>query len=446
MMVYAAELTQDLDGLPHHARYRSRQHAAVRTEDYTYAQLIPYIGNKRKLLPLIARGIAATGRTNGTFVDLFTGSTVVARFVKTLGFQVVANDWEPYAYEIARGTVALNHIPTFEQFGGAKQAFDMLNMLPPTYGYVAQHLCPADDEHPDVLRERMFFTRQNGERIDAVREQIAQWEVEGAITADERAYLLSALVYSVSYVSNTSGVFKGFHNGWGGQTNTALYRIRSVLKLIPPVLYDNGQRNVALREDAQALAGRLRESADHTPDIVYLDPPYNQHPYGSNYHVLTTVALWDKPKLHPTILVNGRQRDKSAIRKDWRTERRSPYNTAREALPAFRSLLTSLDARWIMASYSTDGNMPLESMLRSLAERGSVQIFTQRYKRYRVSSPRMSPKPHNVEFLAVLDTHGKPCAGQVDELVASIRREEDVVTARAAHAERSAEQLSLFGS
>ncbi len=444
-MAYAVELTQDLDGLPHHARYRSRQHAAVRTEDYTYAQLIPYIGNKRKLLPLIARGLAATGCANGSFVDLFTGSTVVARFAKTLGFRVIANDWEPYAYEIARGTVVLNQTPAFQRLGGVQRVFDVLNTLPSMHGYVAQHLCPADDEHPDVLRERMFFTRQNGERIDAMREQIAQWEADGSITADERAYLLSALVYSVSYVSNTSGVFKGFHNGWGGQTSTALYRIRSLMKLTPPVLYDNGQHNIALREDAQTLAGRLRESVDHTPDVVYLDPPYNQHPYGSNYHVLTTVALWDKPKLYPNILVNGRQRDKSAIRKDWRTERRSPYNTAREALPAFRSLLTSLDVRWVLASYSTDGNMPLEGMLKALTERGSVQIFTQRYKRYRVSSPRMSPKPHNVEFLAVLDTHGKPCVGQVDELAASIRREEDVVAAPVARVARSAEQLTLFG-
>src|SRR5579862_1168927 len=171
-----AAVEQDLAGMPRHARYRSRQHAAVRTEDYTYSQLIPYIGNKRKLLPLIARGIAAAGCAGGVFVDLFTGSTVVARFAKTLGFQMVANDWEPYAYEIARGTVAINRVPAFEALGGAKRVFDVLNTLPPVHGYIAQHLCPADDEHPNHLLERMFFTRQNGERIDAIREQIAAWE------------------------------------------------------------------------------------------------------------------------------------------------------------------------------------------------------------------------------------------------------------------------------
>src|SRR5205823_11918525 len=137
--------------------------------------LIPYIGNKRKLLPLIQRGVTGTGCVSGTFVDLFTGSTVVARMAKALGFRVLANDWEPYSYEIARGTIALNETPSFSSLGGAQRVFAQLNALPPLHDYVAQHLCPTDEEHPDHKCERMFFTRKNGERIDAIREQIAAW-------------------------------------------------------------------------------------------------------------------------------------------------------------------------------------------------------------------------------------------------------------------------------
>ncbi len=401
---------------PWQTGYDRRQHAAARTHDYIFSQLIPYIGNKRKLLPLIARGITSTGCEGGIFADLFTGSTVVARMAKTMGFRVLANDWEPYAYEIARGTVAINQTPQFAELGGAEQVFKHLNALTPTYGYVAEHLCPKDDEHPDPEHERMFFTRQNGERIDAMREQIAEWESAGKLSLDERAYLLSALVYSVSYVSNTSGVFKGFHYGWGGKTGTALYRIRSVIQLTPPVLYSNGQPNIATREDAHLLAQHLTEVSGQRPDIAYIDPPYNQHPYGSNYHVLNTVTLWDKPELNPAIKVNGRKHDKSAIRKDWRTERRSPYNSSKMALQAFEALLDGLDVRWILVSYSTDGNMQLPNMIQALAARGSLHIFTQKYKRYRVSTPRMSARPHNIEFLAVLDTTGKPSSAYADEL------------------------------
>ena len=302
--------------------------------------------------------------------------------------------------------------------------FDRLNQLPPCVDYVTTHLCPADDENADPACERMFFTRENGQRIDAIRDTIAQWHADGRIDDDELAYILAPLIYACSYTSNTSGVFKAYHHGWGGKTGTALYRIRSRLTLRPPVLFDNGLSNLALRADAQELVERL---ADFQPDIVYIDPPYNQHPYGSNYHVLNTVALWDKPPLSNDLHIHG---NKSAIRTDWRTQRRSPYNIAREALPAFESLVEQLDARWALISYSTDGNIPLRDLLTTLAGRGELSVIMQSYKRYRVSTPRMSRKSHNVEFVAMVDLHGRPSRRRVDGIIRRIeRQEQDAVAA-----------------
>jgi adenine-specific DNA-methyltransferase len=416
--------------------HHPRRHAAVRTSDYVFSQLIPYLGNKRKLLHLIARAVDFTGvGAGGTFVDLFAGSTVVSRWAKRRGMRVVANDWEPYAHQIALGTVVPNAPPPLAALGGPAAAFAALNALPPVRGYVATHLCPADDERPDVDRERMFFTQANGRRIDAIGEQVDAWARRGAIDAFERAYLTAAFVYAVSYASNTSGVFKGFHRGWGGRTGTALYRIRGTLALAPPVLFDNGLANLALREDARLLAPRLadvcggepggRGGLAAVPDVVYLDPPYNQHPYGSNYHVLNTVALWDKPTVDPGIGTAGPGRDKSAIRKDWRVDRRSPYNSARDALPAFRELLATVAARWVLVSYSTDGNVPLAGLVEALAERGSVTAFAEPYKRYRVSTPRMSPRSHTVEFVAAVDLRGRASTGRAAEIVEAIRRAKD---------------------
>ena len=77
------------------------------------------------------------------------------------------------------------------------------------------HLCPADDAAPDPDTERLFFTRANGMRIDAMRAEIAWWEARGWVTEDEKAVLLASLLYAVSYVSNTSGVFKGLPSRLG---------------------------------------------------------------------------------------------------------------------------------------------------------------------------------------------------------------------------------------
>ena len=403
--------------------YDRKQHAAAHTSEYLFNQLIPYIGNKRKLLKLIEAAIQRTsaGKTAkaGTFLDLFAGSGVVSRMAKLHGYRVISNDWEPYAQAINRCYVACNRPPAFDALGGYEKAIERLNGLPARVGWVTEHLCPRDDANYDVRADRMFYMRKNGMRIDAIREQIAAWKDAGRLSDDEEACLLAPLVYQACYRSNTSGVFKGFHNGWGGQTRTALYRIATDLHLDVPVFHDNGRENLVFREDAQTLAERL---ASEEIEIAYLDPPYNQHPYGSNYHVLNSVVLWDKPELSKQIT----RGTKAAIRLDWRTERRSAYNYREEASTAYRRLLGAINARYILTSYSTDGTIPLEAMLQANVARGQVSLVMQGYKRYRVSSQRFSKKPMNVEFVLVLDTHGKQGAS-AEELREMIERHESQV-------------------
>ena len=196
--------------------HHSKKTAARDTDEYVFSQLIPYIGNKRKLLDIIHEAIKITGVESGSFVDLFSGSTVVARFAKQLGFRVLSNDWEPYSEQIAIGTVVLNEIPTFSKLGGYENVFKMLNDVEPIEGYVTKHLCPSDDENLNHESDRLFYMRKNGMKIDAMRELISTWVDEEKITSLEIGFIMSSFMYSASYVSNTSGVFKGFHRGWGG--------------------------------------------------------------------------------------------------------------------------------------------------------------------------------------------------------------------------------------
>ncbi len=379
--------------------YERGGHSAFRTGEYVFHQLIPYIGNKRKLLGLINQAIAKTNvASTGTFLDLFAGSGVVSRMAKKQGFRVISNDWEPYAREINQCYIGCNSAPEFAHFGGYENAIAQLNAVTPVEDWITRHLCPTDDEHYDTERERMFYTHSNGMRIDAMRLQMEQWQTDGLLSGLEMSCLLAPMLYQACYTSNTSGVFKGFHNGWGGQTKTALYRILSQFQIKPAIFYDNEQANTVYRMDAEQLAERLRENGE-TVDIAYLDPPYNQHPYGSNYHVLNTITLWDHPPL--TEKIEGR--NKAAIREDWRTERRSPYNHRGAATAAYDRLLQSLDAKYILTSYSTDGTIPLQDLVEACIKRGQTDLVLQQYKRYRVSSQRFSAKPLNVELVLIVD-------------------------------------------
>ena len=400
--------------------YDRTGHGAKWTDSYVFHQLIPYIGNKRKLLGLIGRAVAQTQLTAPlTFLDVFAGSGVVSRMAKKMGFCVLTNDWEPYAQAINTCYVAQNASPPFAALGGYHSAITTLNALPPREDWITRHLCPDNDDAYDISRDRLFYTRVNGMKLDAMRVQMEQWWQGGCLSEQEMACLLAPLLYAACYVSNTSGVFKGFHNGWGGQTKTALYRILSEMSLAPAMFSDNGQANAVFREDALRLACRLREQ--QTPvDIAYLDPPYNQHPYASNYHVLNTLTLWDSPPLSEKI--DGR--NKAAIREDWRTERRSPYNHRGAAERAYAALMQALDARFVLTSYSTDGMIALPQMLEICTQRGLTRFVLQDYKRYRVSTQRFSHKPVTVEFILIVDTHTPHTGPSASDLAAQIRAAE----------------------
>ncbi len=421
--------------------YDRTDHAAAWTDSYIFHQLIPYIGNKRKLLGLIIKAISQTDvEPPATFLDVFAGSGVVSRMAKQYGFRVISNDWEPYSQAINGCYIAQNTPPPFSALGGYETAIATLNSVPSCEDWITQHLCPASDDAYDINRDRLFYTRVNGMRMDAIRSQVEQWKQQRIIDAQEEFCLLAPLLYQACYVSNTSGVFKGFHNGWGGQTKTALYRILSQLTLSPAMFCDNRQDNIVFKQDAVSLAQQLRQ--EQTPiDIAYLDPPYNQHPYASNYHVVNTLTLWDKPPL--TEKIQGR--NKAAIREDWRTERRSAYNYRGEATEAYTELVTTLDARFILTSYSTDGMIALPQLIDVCTRRGHTSFVSQGYKRYRVSSQRFSEKPVNVEFILIVDT-SRPHSGlSAAELTHQIICAEDAAVNR--HTETMKKinpQMTLF--
>ncbi len=373
-------------------RYRYGQHAARSTDEYVFHQLLPYLGNKRNLLELIDEAVEATGVSpdRATFVDAFAGSGVVSRYAKQRGFAVVSNDWEPYARVVNTAAVTCDAAPALASVGGYERAIAALNALQGTDGWVTKTLCPADDDDADPRRERMFYRRVTGRRIDAVRQQIEDWGCD----EEAAACLLAPLLYQACWLANTSGVFKGYHAGWGGANGTALHRILADLELQPLRFHANGRRHRVLSVDAASLGAHLEGEAD----VAYLDPPYNQHPYASNYHVLNSLVLWDQPELPPPTARGF----KAAIRPDWK-ERRSDFNGRGSALAAFASVMKTLPARHVLISYSTDGMMPLEQLVTEAAEHGAVRTFHRSYKRYRTSPTRPSPRPRNLEFVLHVD-------------------------------------------
>ena len=373
---------------------------------YLTTQLIAYIGNKRALIPFLKDVFIDLDKQHPVtrFSDPFAGSGAVSRLGKALGFSVLANDWETYSYIINSCHIGVDKSKIDGMFlanGGVEAVFEGLQGLPPLKtGYISTYFAPDSTERADYRRERLFYTRENGIFIDTVREGIEDlypgWDLS-PVQLREKQVLLAALLYQAATHANTSGVFKAYHKGFGGHGGDALSRITRPMQLQQPVLIDGaGPCFVTAMDAAEAVAGK-------SFDLCYLDPPYNQHQYGSNYHLLNTIAKWDKPDQPLTLDPDGSLANKGGIRKDWKLTR-SDFCYRNKSVPAFRKLLDGIDARYIVLSYNTEGIMPYEEMLAILSERGNVRLYSSEYVTYRGGRQSISRKTHNVEFLLVCNT------------------------------------------
>ncbi len=374
---------------------------------YLSKQLIAYIGNKRRLLPLIQKAILECNENKSgeglKFVDFFSGSGSVARLAKLSRFSVVANDWEKYSSLLNRAFIGIDakQLPKmFNEFGGIDNLLSMLNALKKPRNensYIGKYYSPKDTFNAKPDQERLFYTKENGDKIDAIREWIADKSAQ--LTNQEHDLLLALLVYEAATHSNTSGVFKAYHRGFGGGGRDALGRILAEVNLEYPQLV----AGVGQVENMDALKLAEKLAAQGQVDIAYLDPPYNQHQYGSNYHLLNTIALNDKPQINRAVVIDGKKTDKGGIRKDW-VKTKSDYCYRKSAVDSFSELISKIDAKRILVSYSTEGIIGFPMLLEILGKKGRLNIVVSEYTRYRGGKQSLNTTLKNLEFVLVVDT------------------------------------------
>lgn len=380
----------------------------ITKDNYLKNNLIAYIGNKRRLLPFIENAflnILEEDKNIKTALDLFAGSGSVSRLLKTLNLKVYSNDWEYYSYILNYAHICINEKDVknmFKHTGGVENTINIINNIETINDkdrYISKYYAPLDDNKPDLKNERLFYTQYNATRIDIIRHNIEELYKNKAINKKEYYYLLASIIYEGATHTNTSGVFKAFHSGFGGRNKDALKRILSPISLKELSLYDGIKGEVSMLDANEYV---LKNKDKHF-DLVYLDPPYNQHQYGSNYHLLNTIALWDKPEINREIYINGKKTDKGGIRKDW-IKTKSDYCYKKTAKDAFKNLIDNINASHIVMSYSTDGIIDYDDLISILESKGKLKIVTSEYTKYRGAKRSVINKTKNVEYLFIVDT------------------------------------------
>jgi adenine-specific DNA-methyltransferase len=357
--------------------------------DYLQEQLITYIGNKRALLPFIGDAVRKVQETVGKdrlrILDLFSGTGIVARYLKQFSESLLVNDLEAYSRITndcyLSNASAVDHAclsETLKRLNG-----EVENQW--HEGFICELYAPKNEQAISAS-DRVFYTRRNAAYLDTARSLIA------TLPSDIQKYFLAPLIAKASVHANTSGVFKGFYKNasgigqFGGSGKDALSRILGEIRLVMPIFSRFECEVKVFQRDANLLVREIPEV-----DLAYFDPPYNQHPYGSNYFMLNLLADYKRPS--ETSKVSG-------IPINWN---RSRYNQRAEAANTLFDAVASCPARFILISYNSEGFISPELFTSRLAKMGRLEVCETQYNAFRGSRNLRERSIHVTEFLYLLN-------------------------------------------
>lgn len=310
-----------------------------------------FIGNKELIISDIKSLLDDFKLTiNGlTFFDAFCGTGAVSDSLKD-SFNIVSNDMLKWCVIYTRGRVCANDC-TFETLG--IDPFEYFNSNnEKIQGFIYESYSPG-------ASKRMYFTAENAGRIDYFRTTIEKWKDSNLISENEYAYLLASLIESVSVVSNTAGVYGAFLKHWDPRA-------------LKPIEFKRVLANPSKPNKTTFLNAKLEDVISEIEcDILYLDPPYTQNQYGTQYHLLETLVLYDNPSISN---VTG-SRSTTPMRSDWSKNFKTHI--------LFDKILAKTKAKYIVFSYSKDGFMTKSFIEASMKRYGKPETYICKKLSYR---------------------------------------------------------------
>ncbi len=332
-------------------------------------QIITYLGNKRKLLNHIAKLLDVIDeREQGkqlSMADAFSGSGIVARLLKTRCSHLYVNDCAGYSETLNNcflSSPTKLFITNIMEFINKANKLADENILDEKDAWISKYWAPKGE----ITKEhRVYFTEQNGRRIDIIRNYIS------TIPTKYQPFLLASLLVESSIHNNTNGQFTAYYksNGigaFGGTNANDIRRITTPIKLTMPITFSNNTITHIDREDANEWVEGLPDI-----DVLYLDPPYNKHPYCIYYFLLDIINDWDKNTEIPD---SYRGQPKNWIK--------SAYNSSRHAESAFQHIIENAPAKYIILSYNDEGIIPINTLEAIMEKYGTLEKIPIDHKVY----------------------------------------------------------------
>ena len=217
-------------------------------------------------------------------------------------------------------------------------------------GFIYQNYCMGSGS------QRQYFSDENGKKIDTIRTKIKEWKDTNKINSNLYYFLLASLLESADKVANTASVYGAFLKHIKKSASKDLI-------LQPAYFIENDNSHQVFNMDSNELIKEI------SGDILYLDPPYNQRQYGSNYHILNTITKYTDfiPK-GKTGLPNYN---------------RSDYCVKRKVKLQFEKLISNATFEYIFLSYNNESLMSEKEIANIMSRHGNYSVVMQEYQRFK---------------------------------------------------------------
>lgn len=341
-------------------------------DKYLTSQIITYMGNKRKLLSHIENviDIIKNELNQKTLItaDAFSGSGIVSRLLKKKSTKLYTNDIAGYSETLNRcflSNLTIDKQKELEKIIKRANDFAHSDGDGGAEKWIRKHWAPSGKINKT---HRAYYTEKNGLLIDKYMSFI----LSDKYPKEYFHFLLGQLLVKSSVHNNTNGQFSAFYkdeNGigkYGGKKEIDLNRITKDIKLEMPVLCCNDCYVDISRKDVMLWLNNIPEV-----DIMYLDPPYNKHPYSIYYFMLDIINDWDTSQDIP--------KTNRGQPKNWN---KSDYNSFTRAELAFELLIKKIRSKFIVLSYNNKGIIPIDRIESILETRGKLYRYEVEHKTY----------------------------------------------------------------
>lgn len=326
-----------------------------------------YIGSKLRLTNFIESVVkehCGEDLSDKVFCDLFAGTGVVGRHFCPMVKKVIANDFEKYSY-------VSNYVGLRGFDEDVVQSFlDTLNGIEGTTES-SLYQCYAEGGKYG----RLYFNRENGMKLAEARLRLS---ANKTLSRKNYMAVLLSIIDGADKVANTMSTYGAYAKKLKSNSE------KEIFFALPKAAEKASYFNDVWMCDSNELIKNI------SGDILYLDPPYNNRQYGSNYHVLNSIAVGEAPETDSVTGVKAEEYNKS------------DYCREKTVGKALDELIANAKFEWIFLSYNNEGLLSFDEIKAIMSKYGDYSVEGTEYQRYKADNNRKQSANGVVEYIHIL--------------------------------------------